>query len=32
LLTGTPEAFQKELKARGVAAELITMKPGDTIS
>jgi L-ascorbate metabolism protein UlaG (beta-lactamase superfamily) len=32
LLTGTPEAFQKELKARGVTTELITMKPGDTIS
>ncbi len=32
LLTGTPEAFQKELKARGVNVELITMKPGQTIS
>jgi L-ascorbate metabolism protein UlaG (beta-lactamase superfamily) len=31
-LTGTPEAFQKELKARGVTTELITMKPGETIS
>jgi L-ascorbate metabolism protein UlaG (beta-lactamase superfamily) len=30
-LTGTPEAFQKELKARGVSVELITMKPGETI-
>jgi L-ascorbate metabolism protein UlaG (beta-lactamase superfamily) len=31
LLTGTPEAFQKELTARGVNVELITMKPGETI-
>jgi L-ascorbate metabolism protein UlaG (beta-lactamase superfamily) len=31
-LTGTPEAFQKELKARGVNVEVITMKPGETIS
>jgi L-ascorbate metabolism protein UlaG (beta-lactamase superfamily) len=31
LLTGTPEAFQKELKARGVNTEVITMKPGQTI-
>ena len=31
-LTGTPEAFQQELKARGVNVELITMKPGETIS
>ena len=30
-LTGTPEEFQKELKARGVSGELITMKPGETI-
>jgi L-ascorbate metabolism protein UlaG (beta-lactamase superfamily) len=32
LLTGTPEAFQKELNARGLNVELITMKPGQTIS
>ena len=32
LLTGTPEAFQNELKARGVTTELIVMKPGETIS
>jgi L-ascorbate metabolism protein UlaG (beta-lactamase superfamily) len=32
VLTGTPEAFQKELKARGVNVELITMKPGETIT
>jgi L-ascorbate metabolism protein UlaG (beta-lactamase superfamily) len=32
VLTGTPEAFQKELKARGVTTEVITMKPGETIS
>ncbi len=32
MLTGTPEAFQKELKTRGVSVELITMKPGETIS
>jgi L-ascorbate metabolism protein UlaG (beta-lactamase superfamily) len=31
LLTGTPEAFQKELKARGVSVEVITLKPGETI-
>jgi L-ascorbate metabolism protein UlaG (beta-lactamase superfamily) len=30
-LTGTPEAFQKELKARGVNVEVLVMKPGDTI-
>jgi L-ascorbate metabolism protein UlaG (beta-lactamase superfamily) len=32
LLTGTPEAFQKELKARCVNVEVITMKPGETVS
>jgi L-ascorbate metabolism protein UlaG (beta-lactamase superfamily) len=31
LLTGTPEAFQQELKSRGVMVEVITMKPGETI-
>jgi L-ascorbate metabolism protein UlaG (beta-lactamase superfamily) len=31
-LTGTPEAFEKELKARGVSTEVLNMKPGDTIS
>jgi L-ascorbate metabolism protein UlaG (beta-lactamase superfamily) len=30
-LTGTPDAFQKELKARGVTTEVLVMKPGDTI-
>ena len=25
-------AFQKELKARGVAVEVLTMKPGDTVT
>jgi L-ascorbate metabolism protein UlaG (beta-lactamase superfamily) len=32
VLTGTPEAFQKALKSRGVTTEVITMKPGETIS
>jgi L-ascorbate metabolism protein UlaG (beta-lactamase superfamily) len=32
VLTGTPEAFQKELKSSGVSTEVITMKPGETIS
>ena len=31
-LTGTPDAFQKELKSRGVTTEVLVMKPGDTIS
>jgi L-ascorbate metabolism protein UlaG (beta-lactamase superfamily) len=31
-LTGTPESFQKELYARGVKTELITLKAGETIS
>lgn len=32
VLTGTPEAFQRELKARNSAAELRVMKVGETIS
>lgn len=32
LLTGTPADFGHELKAAGLGVELITMKPGDTIS
>lgn len=32
LLTGTPEEFGRELKAAGLDAELITMKPGETVS
>ncbi len=31
-LTGTPEEFGKLLKAAGSTVELLTMKPGDTIS
>jgi L-ascorbate metabolism protein UlaG (beta-lactamase superfamily) len=32
VLTGTPEEFARELKKRGVRAELRVMKPGETIS
>lgn len=32
LLTGTPEEFGHELKGAGLGVELITMKPGETIS
>jgi L-ascorbate metabolism protein UlaG (beta-lactamase superfamily) len=32
LLTGTPEEFDKKLKEAGLNVELVTMKPGDTIS
>ena len=32
VLTGTPEAFAKELKERGVKSELRTMKVGETIT
>ena len=32
LLTGTPAEFGHELKGRGLGVELITMKPGETIS
>lgn len=32
VLTGTPEAFQNELKARGAKADLRVMKVGETIS
>jgi len=32
LLTGTPADFGHELKASGLGVELITMKPGETIS
>jgi len=32
LLTGTPPEFGHELKAGGLGVELITMKPGETIS
>jgi L-ascorbate metabolism protein UlaG (beta-lactamase superfamily) len=31
LLTGTPEAFERELKGRGVDAQLRVMKVGETI-
>jgi hypothetical protein len=31
-LTGTPEAFERELKQRGAEAELRVMKVGETIS
>lgn len=31
-LTGTPADFSHELKAGGLGAEMITMKPGETIS
>jgi len=32
VLTGTPEEFQNQLKQRGTTVELITMRPGETIS
>jgi len=32
ILTGTPEAFGRELKERGAEAELRVMKVGETIS
>ena len=32
MLTGTPAEFGHELKANGLGVELITMKPGETIS
>ncbi len=32
VLTGTPEAFERELKARGAKARLQVMKIGETIS
>jgi L-ascorbate metabolism protein UlaG (beta-lactamase superfamily) len=32
LLTGTPEEFGSELKAAGLRVELMTMKPGETVS
>ncbi|HJT45592.1 MAG TPA: metal-dependent hydrolase [Chthoniobacterales bacterium] len=32
LLTGTPEAFEKELKARGVKSQMRVMEIGETIS
>lgn len=32
MLTGTPEEFGHELKSSGLGVELITMKPGETIS
>ena len=32
VLTGTPEAFEKELKERGAKSELRTMKVGETIT
>jgi L-ascorbate metabolism protein UlaG (beta-lactamase superfamily) len=32
LLTGTPEEFGHQLKGAGLGVELITMKPGETIS
>jgi len=32
LLTGTPADFGHELKANGLGVELLTMKPGETIS
>jgi L-ascorbate metabolism protein UlaG (beta-lactamase superfamily) len=32
MLTGTPEEFGHELKQSGLGVELITMKPGETIS
>jgi L-ascorbate metabolism protein UlaG (beta-lactamase superfamily) len=32
VLTGTPEAFERELKKRKVKAQLRVMKPGETIA
>jgi L-ascorbate metabolism protein UlaG (beta-lactamase superfamily) len=32
VLTGTPEAFDEELKRRGVRTELRIMKVGETIT
>jgi L-ascorbate metabolism protein UlaG (beta-lactamase superfamily) len=32
ILTGTPEAFERELKKRGAGTELRVMKVGETIS
>ena len=32
VLTGTPEEFERQLKKRGVKAELRVMKPGETFS
>jgi L-ascorbate metabolism protein UlaG (beta-lactamase superfamily) len=32
ILTGTPEAFDRELKQRGAKAELRVMKIGETIA
>ena len=32
VLTGTPEEFGRQLKQAGINVELITMKPGETIS
>jgi L-ascorbate metabolism protein UlaG (beta-lactamase superfamily) len=31
VLTGTPEAFERELKKRNIKAELLVMKIGETI-
>ena len=31
-LTGTPEAFREELKKQNVGAELVVLKPGDSLS
>jgi L-ascorbate metabolism protein UlaG (beta-lactamase superfamily) len=31
-LTGTPDALREELKARGVKAEVIALRPGETLS
>ena len=32
VLTGTPEALREELKKAGVKAEVITLRPGETLS
>jgi L-ascorbate metabolism protein UlaG (beta-lactamase superfamily) len=32
MLTGTPEELGRELKAAGLNIELVTMKPGETVS
>jgi L-ascorbate metabolism protein UlaG (beta-lactamase superfamily) len=32
ILTGTPDAFDRELKQRGAEAELRVMKVGETIT
>ena len=31
-LTGTPEALREELKKLGVASEVLTLRPGETLS